>query len=273
MSEIPTTRQVEVGGGTLAVVEAGPEDGRPVVLIHGFPFSHRMWEPQLRPLSDEFRLVAYDIRGHGESPVGDGQYTIEFFVDDLFGLLDGLGIEEVVGCGLSMGGYVLLRALEREPERFGGVVLCDTRSEADTDEGRLKRVAAIRTLRSEGAAGYAEAFLPKVLAPETLDARPEVVAAVREMIEANPVEGMVGAQLAMAARTDTTDVLGRIEAPTLVIVGERDELTPPGTAREMARRIAGAGVTVVSRAGHLSNLENPGEFNEALRLFLEGLER
>lgn len=271
MKEIPEARSVDVGDQTLAVVDVGPEDALPVVFIHGFPFSHRMWEPQLRAFSDDFRLVAYDIRGHGQSPVGDGQYTIELFVDDLFGLLDRLEIEEVVGCGLSMGGYVLLRALEREPERFGGVVLCDTRSEADTDEGRLKRVAAIRALKGEGASAYADTFLPLVLAPETLDARPEIVAAVREMIAANPVEGMVGAQIAMAARTDTTDLLRQIEAPTLVIVGERDELTPPATAREMAQRIPGAGVTVVSRAGHLSNLENPDGFNDALRPFLEGL--
>lgn len=272
MSEIPSPERIQVGDTTLAVMEVGPDDGLPVVFIHGFPFSHRMWEPQLRALSDDFRLVAYDIRGHGESPVGDGQYTMEFFVDDLIGVLDHLEIERAVGCGLSMGGYVLLRAMERQPGRFRAAVLCDTRSEADTDEGRLKRVAAIRRLRREGREAYAGSFLPGVLAPQTLDARPEVVAAVRAMIEANPVEGMVGAQIAMAARTDTTGALERMEVPTLVVVGEGDELTPPGTAREMARRIPGAGVTVISRAGHLSNLENPEEFNEALRPFLEGLE-
>ena len=272
MDEIPEPRRIEVDGTELAVVEMGPDEGLPVVLIHGFPFSHRMWAPQLRALSDDARLVAYDIRGHGQSPVGDGQYAIELFVDDLVALLDHLGIERAVGCGLSMGGYVLLRALEREPHRFRGAVLCDTRSEADSDEGRLKRVAAVRKLRSAGPSAYADDFLPGVLAPETLEARPEVVRAVRKMIEANPVKGMVGAQLAMAARTDTTDALGGLEVPTLVVVGEGDTLTPPETARRMARRIPGAGVTVISRAGHLSNLENPGEFNAALRLFLEGLE-
>lgn len=272
MSEIPSPERIQVGDTTLAVVEMGPGDGLPVVFIHGFPFSHRMWAPQLRALSDDFRLAAYDLRGHGESPVGDGQYTIEFFADDLIGVLDHLELERAVVCGLSMGGYVLLRALEREPGRFRGAVLCDTRSEADSDEGRLKRVAAIRALRTEGPGAYAERFLPGVLSPETLESRPEVVRAVRTMIEANPVEGMVGAQIAMAARTDTTGALARIEVPTLVVVGEDDELTPPGTAREMARRIPGAGVTVIPLAGHVSNLENPDAFNEALRPFLEGLD-
>lgn len=266
-----TTRRIEIPGGALAVEIRGADDGLPVLLVHGFPFSRRMWEPQLDALTG-FRLIAPDLRGHGASPVGDGQYAIDLFVDDVIALLDALGVERVVGCGLSMGGYVLLRALEREPERFQGAVLCDTRSEADTDEARLRRVAAVRRIRAAGPRAFAQEFVPGVVAPSTLREKPEVVERIREIVAANPVRGMVGAQLAMAARTDTSGALPGIRVPTLVVVGEHDEITPPEGAREMARRIPGAGFTVIPAAAHLPNLENPRDFTHALGSFLEGLQ-
>src|SRR5512135_2423281 len=120
-------------------VESGPPSAMPVVFIHGFPFSHEMWQPQLEAVGKRHRAIAYDVRGHGGSFAGDGQYTIEGHVDDLLGLLDTLKIKKTVIVGLSMGGYIALRALERNPERFRAAVLCDTRSEADTDEGKLRR--------------------------------------------------------------------------------------------------------------------------------------
>ncbi|MBW3534741.1 MAG: alpha/beta hydrolase, partial [Gemmatimonadetes bacterium] len=136
--------RVEVEGVGLEVAIAGPEDAPAVVFLHGFPLSHRMWEPQMRTLEGRWRVVAPDLRGMGASDSGDGQYGMDVYVDDLFAVLDRLGPGEVVGCGLSMGGYVLLRALEREPGRFRAAVLADTRSTPDDDEGRLKRVAAMR---------------------------------------------------------------------------------------------------------------------------------
>src|SRR5512140_2859095 len=111
----------------------------PVVFIHGFPFNRKMWQPQVDRFKDDYTLLTYDIRGHGESDPGDGQYSIELFVDDLFALLDHLGFTQVVLVGLSMGGYIALRAAERDPRRFKGLALCDTKSEADANEAKIRR--------------------------------------------------------------------------------------------------------------------------------------
>jgi 3-oxoadipate enol-lactonase len=251
------------------VYEQGSHDGLPVAFIHGFPFNHNMWQPQLRVLPERIRGIAYDIRGLGGSDVGDGQYTMDLYVDDLLAVLDHLRVERAVLCGLSMGGYIALGAMERNPERLNGLILCDTRSEADTDEGRLKRATTIQTLKTTGVDPFAEDFLKLVLAPETFSQKPELVQEVRDMIRGNPVTGMCGAQLAMASRLDTTPVLAGIKVPTLILVGEHDALTPPALAQEMASKIPGSRLAVIPAAGHLSNLENPEVFNDHLLAFLE----
>src|SRR5690606_5961412 len=141
----------------------------------------------------------------------------------------------------------------------------------DADPGRLKRLDAVRTLRRDGAAAFAEQFVKGALGATTHAERPEVVETVKAMAaEADP-RGLIGAQLAMAARTDTSDVLGGIDLPTLVVVGEEDTLTPPDHARELATRIAGARLAILPGAGHLTPLEVPEEFNAAVGSFLEPL--
>jgi len=147
--------KVNLNGITLNYTERGLPQGLPVVFIHGFPFSHLMWEPQMKALPNNIRAITYDIRGHGESDVADGIYTIELFVDDLIALLDHLAIEKAALCGLSMGGYIALRAIERHPQRISSLILCDTRPEADTNEAKIKRTASIKTVRNEGVAAFA----------------------------------------------------------------------------------------------------------------------
>lgn len=158
--------KLEVDAVRLHVVARGAREGLSVVFIHGFPFHGGMWEPQLDALSDGHRTVTYDVRGLGRSEVGDGQHTMETFVDDLCAVMDGLETGPAVACGLSMGGYILLRAAEREPERFRALVLCDTRSEADSNEGKLKRAEAIRRVKAEGVDGSPRRF------PSSSSARP-----------------------------------------------------------------------------------------------------
>jgi len=196
---------------------------------------------------------------------------MESYVDDLIALLDHIGEKRVVVCGLSMGGYVALRAIEREPTRFGGLVLCDTRSGSDSDQGKIGRADAIRALKADGLAPFSESLLPKLLGPTTLGGRPEVVGIVQGMVVEQRVRGVIGALLAMAARTDTTESLHQINVPTLVVVGGEDTLTPPAQARELAARIPDAELEVIPDAGHLSSLENPAAFNEVLGAFLERL--
>lgn len=258
-----------INGVPFNYVEIGNPDAMPVVFLHGFPFSHAMWQQQLDAVGKSYRAVAYDLRGHGLSYVGDGQFTIEGHVDDLIALLDHLKILKAVVVGLSMGGYITLRALERNPERFRAVALCDTRSEADTNEAKLKRFAAIASVKKDGPAVFADGFVKAVFAPETISGRPKVVAPIRTTIERTDPLSIAGTLLALAARTDTTSTLPNIKVPTLILVGEHDPITPPAASQAMHERIPGSELHIVPGAAHMSNIENPEFFNEKLLQFLK----
>jgi 3-oxoadipate enol-lactonase len=240
----------------------------PIVLIHGFPFALEMWNPQIGILKEKYRVIAYDVRGHGSTDDGDGQYTIEFFVDDLIALLDYLKIPNVVLCGLSMGGYIALRAIERNPERVSALILCDTGPQADSNDVKLRRAANMRSVKVNGVKVFAESFTKAVFRQESFQSRPYEVEAIRRMIEANSEIGICGTLLALACRTDTTDSLDLIKVPTLIMVGEEDKVTPPKLSELMDSKISGSEIHVIPRAAHMSNLENTEEFNKHLLNFL-----
>lgn len=248
-------------------VEAGAPDGHPVVLIHGFPFDHRQWQPQLDALTAH-RLIALDMRGHGKTPVGPQPLMIEFLVDDLIELLDHLSLERASVCGLSMGGYVALRAIDRHPDRVHGLVLCDTRAQHDDNAGRVKRAEAIRAIRKDGMQAFARKMLPALFGEENVERDAPGVAAIRAQIEATSVEGACAALGAMACRLDLTDRLASIDTPTLIVVGELDALTPPADSEAMRDAIPGAELVVIPGAGHVSNLSDPETFTNALRALL-----
>jgi 3-oxoadipate enol-lactonase len=241
-----------------------------IVFVHGFPFSLEMWSGQIKVLSEikDLRVITYDIRGHGKSEIGDGQYSIELFVDDLVALLDHLNVTKTILCGFSMGGYIALRAIERNPDRFNALVLCDTQSAADSNEGKIRRANSVKLVKREGVAKFSEGFLKAVFIPETFSARHEIIEDARKIVLATSPIGICGALLAMAARTDTTDVLSKISVPTLILVGEHDNVTPPSAAKIMQDKIANSKLHVISHAAHMSNLENPAEFNEYLAQFV-----
>jgi 3-oxoadipate enol-lactonase len=262
-----------INGAPMHIVDRGPRTGMPVVFIHGFPFSHAMWDPQVEAVSRRYRAVAYDVRGHGESFVGDGQYTIEGHVDDLVAILDQLGLEQAVIVGLSMGGYIALRALEREPDRFRAAALCDTRSEADTNEAKLRRFATIAAVKTYGSAPFADTFVKAVFAPASLERVPDQVARIRGIIARTPALSIAGTLLALASRTDTTLSLGKISVPTLILVGEEDVTTPPEASRAMHAKIPGSVLHIIPKAAHMSNLENTEAFNAHLMTFLEKVEK
>ncbi len=255
----------------LNYVERGNPAGTPVIFLHGFPFSHKMWEPQMKALPNNVRAISYDIRGHGESQVADGQYTIEFFVDDLIALLDHLVIDKAVVCGLSMGGYIALRAYERHPDRIQALVLADTKSSADGNEAKVGRAAAMIAVKRDGVPAFAESFVKKVFATETFSKNAHAVTFIKDLIRGNTILGISGTLLAMAARTDTTHVLPSIDVPTLILVGEEDALTPPADSEAMHAKIKGSELVRIPGAAHMSNLENESAFNEALLAFLKKL--
>lgn len=253
----------------IAFEDSGPRGGATVVFIHGFPFDRAMWEPQMREVSKSYRAIAYDVRGLGKSPAGDGQYSIELFVDDLAALLDHLKVERAVLCGLSMGGYIALRAAERNPERLSGLVLCDTKSGPDTDEAKIKRAATIAAVKKDGVEKFAGEFIKAVLTENTLRTKPALVESLLNSVRRGSPLGISGALLAMAARTDTTASLAKLTVPVLILVGEQDKITPPSAAEAMLKAIPTAAMHVIPGAAHMSNLENPAVFNEKLLAFLK----
>jgi pimeloyl-ACP methyl ester carboxylesterase len=257
-----------VNDAPIFVMERGQRDRLPVLFVHGFPFSHKIWLNQIEVVSRDYYAIAYDVRGHGESYVGDGQFTVEGHVDDLFSLLDAMKLPRVVVIGLSMGGYIALRALEREPDRFLAAVLCDTRSEADSSDAKLKRHANILLVKREGSEVFADRFLQAIFAEKSYVTKPDAVELVRQIIARTPPLSIAGTLLALAGRTDTTGSLSNIGIPTLILVGEHDGITPPSAAEAMHALIPHSELHVVPAAAHMSNLENPEFFNEKLLHFL-----
>ena len=258
-----------IDGAPFHYVDNMNTSATPVVFLHGFPFSHEMWKPQLDAVGKTHRAIAYDLRGHGESFVGDGQFTIEGHVDDLIALLDLLKIHKTIIVGLSMGGYITLRALERNPERFIAAVLCDTRSEADTNEARVKRAAGVVNVKKNGSAAFAEGFVKAVFAEESLKTKPQQVEVIRKIISHTPALSIAGTLIALAGRTDTTPSLSNIRIPTLILVGEHDAITPPAASKSMREKISGSEMHIVPHAAHMSNMENTEFFNEKLLSFLK----
>jgi len=241
--------------------------GTVLVLLHGFPFNRMMWEPQIEKFSGTMRVITPDFRGHGESDAPDYPYTMELLADDVAGLLDQLGVERVVLGGLSMGGYVAFSFYQRYRDRVQALVLLDTRPEADTEEGKINRARMADLARRQGPTAIADSLILKVLGETTRKRRPEVVARVRQMMEATPVVGIVNALQGMAQRADMTGMLPAIACPTLVVVGEEDVLTPPAVAERMAAVIPNAELAILPKAGHVSNLEQPDLLNQRLDEF------
>ena len=261
-------RSVTVDGTELAVEVRG--EGRAVLFVHGFPFDRTMWRHQLAGLS-RWKRIAPDLRGAGESGAGTVEYSMGRYADDLIAVLDAVGVSQAVVCGLSLGGYILFELVRRFPERVRGVVLCDTRPQADSADARRNRDELTALAAQSGPDAVAERMLPGLLSPVTLADQPEVMTQCRDMARRWSVPGMVGALHAMRERPDSTAVLGTIRVPTLVVVGAEDKPTPPAVAEAMARAIPGARYAVIPGAGHIAPLEQPLATSRVLADFLEAI--
>ncbi len=252
----------------LAVFHEGNSSNVSILFIHGFPYDHQMWKHQVSAFKSTHYCVSHDIRGLGESPAGDGQFTIEYFVDDLEQIIEYLKLDHPVLCGLSMGGYISLRAVERMEEKFRALILCDTKSEADNNEAKLKRAAGIKRINKEGVQKFAADFVPNCFTKESIEKLgEEYISILGRSMNSNP-EGVKGCLLAMAGRTDTTDYLSQIKIPVLVLCGEKDTLTSPETMKAMADKIKGSEFAIVPGSGHMSAVENPLFVNEKIGEFL-----
>lgn len=242
--------------------------GPAIVLIHGYPFNRSMWTDQTTALVDRFRVIALDLRGHGDSESSTGASTMKLMAQDVAALMDELKVGRAVVGGLSMGGYVTLVFHQLFSERVEKLLLADTRAQADTEEGKATRAEQAQKILTEGMAGIVDAMLPKLLSPETVSKRPEVVKRVRDMMLHTSPEGAAAALRGMAERDDQTERLSQIKVPTLIMVGKEDPITPLADSEKMHQQIAGSQLVVIENASHVSNIEQPAQFNRALGDFL-----
>lgn len=266
----PSTTKRKVRGVEISYDDLG--SGPSVVLLHGYPFNRSMWRDQIDELKQHHRVIIPDLRGHGQSEVTSAPATMQNMAGDVASLLETLNISRATIGGLSMGGYVALAFYRLFPLRVRSLILADTCAQSDTEEGKQSREQQAEKALSEGMEGIADALLPKLLNPETVAKRPEVVRRVREMMVETDPEGAAAALRAMAQREDQTSFLSRIIAPTLVIVGSEDAITPVADSELMHREIGGSRLQIIEGAGHVSNIERPEEFNRALIKFVDDVE-
>jgi pimeloyl-ACP methyl ester carboxylesterase len=260
--------EYRTSGGLMSYGERGegPED--PVVLLHAFPLNRKMWAPQVKALSETRRVVTPDYPGFGASPRPPAQPDMRYYAEQVGELLDRLKLGRIVLGGLSMGGYVVFACLRLFPERISALLLANTRPDPDPEEGKEARRETARQVAEEGVQVLPKLQMERLLAADTLKSKQDVVESVRAMILESSPDGVVGALGAMRDRPDSTDLLGKISVPTLVVGGEEDALSTPEVMGEMARKIPNSRYHTFSGAGHLSNLEAPKEFNAALLDFL-----
>lgn len=255
-------------GATLAYGDLG--SGPPLVLVHAFPLDRRMWERQAE-LNDVCRLLTPDVPGLGESPLPPGGWTVDSFADMLAEWLTALGVEKAVVGGLSMGGYVALAFARRHPHRLNGLLLADTRAEADTADAKGNRAKSIELVNTEGPAALIEQMLPKMLSDHTRRQNVTVEGRVRELASSQPPAGVAAALAALRDRPDSVAALKGFNFPVLILVGAHDALTPPSAAAAMAEHLPDVTSETLYWAGHLSNLEAAAPFNGAVRRWLAAI--
>jgi len=259
--------RIEVAGASWNVVEAG--NGPVLLLVHGFPLDHSMWEHQLGALSARFRVIAPDLGGFGASLDAGGESTMERFADALAAHLDALAVDEPIAFGgLSMGGYVAWEFCRRHAERLGKLILCDTRAAADSDDVARGRLDAAEHVLAEGSTGFVEAMIGKLFAEQTVRQRPDAVDRIRRVMLGTAAETVAAGLRGMARRTDMTAALGQVAIPTLILCGREDVISPPDEMRSIAAAMPNARFAEVPGAGHMAPLENPRFVNQAITEFL-----
>lgn len=249
--------------GSMTWLESGA--GWPVVLLHAFPLTAEMWRPQLERVPDDWRFIAPEL---ASGVAASGSRTIADYAADVAALLDALQIDGAVVGGLSLGGYITFALFRQVPALFSGMILADTRPQADTAQVIEGRVRMKQLLARDGVRAVADEMIPKLLSANTIVERPEVAERVRAMIESNAPRAVEAALDALMTRPDSTLDLAGIACATLVIVGLDDSVTPVLEADAMHRAIERSALVTLPAAGHLSNLEQPEAFSRALSDFL-----
>ncbi len=254
---------------TLSYLTRGSPDREAIVFLHPFPLSASFWDEGLRRLSETHYCVAPNLPGFGQSNGTPGALYFENMVDAFLGFLEERGLERSIWCGLSMGGYVALRAMEKLPQRCAKLILADTQAAADSDADRLRRAAGLADLREQGLEAFLTKQAPKLLGPSG-HADAASLKRFLELGRESAAEGVAAGLVALATRTNTLEGLGQIKVPTLIVVGEEDAVTPLAAAEKLKAGISGSRLAVLPKAGHLSALTQPEAFYNEVRTFLKG---
>src|SRR5437588_13009589 len=245
--------------------------GPPVVLLHPFPANHEFWRPVSHALVSRYRLILPDLRGHGESGVGDGSALLEKHAEDIARILDHADVGRVPFVGVSIGGYIFFEFWRRFRGRIAALVLCNTKAPADTPEGKASRLQAANDVLERGTEPFFESMIPRLLGKSTREARPDLVeGALRMMRQMSPAD-VAQVQRGMAARPDSVETLKTINVPTLLVTGDEDLMTGVKEAELMRQHINGSQLRVIPKAGHYSPWEQPRDAANILRQFLDGL--
>ncbi len=246
-------------------------DGPSVMLLHPFPANRAVWLPVAQQLGDRYRLLLPDLRGHGDSEIGDGPATMEKHASDIARVCDHAGVPRAVFAGVSIGGYVLFEFWRRYRERVSALILCCTRAQADTAEARANRLASADDVLQRGTGPFLESMIPRLLGETTRRNRPDLVEAARQMMSRMSPEGIAAVQRGMAQRPDSVSTLPTITVPTLIIAGEEDLVSTASDAELMHQQIQGSRLRRIPAAGHYAVFEQPQLVADTIREFLQSL--
>jgi 3-oxoadipate enol-lactonase len=246
-------------------------DGAPVILLHPFPANHEFWQPVAQILATRYRVILPDLRGHGESEIGEGVATMEKHAADIARVMDDADIGRAPLIGVSIGGYVLFELWRRNRGRVAALGLCNTKAPADTAEARAGRLQAANEVLERGTEPFFESMIPRLLGKSTREGRPDLVeGALRMMRQMSPAD-VAQVQRGMAERPDSVETLKTINVPTLLVTGDEDLMTGVNEAELMRQHIAGSQFKVIPKAGHYSPWERSDSASILLRQFLDGL--
>jgi len=260
-------KQVRSSDAEIAYETLG--SGAPVILLHPFPANHELWLPASKALQSRYQLILPDLRGHGDSGIGEGPATMTKHAADLTRILTDQNIDRAIFVGVSIGGYALFEFWRRHPQRVQALVLCNTKPSADTPDARTGRLQAANDVLERGTEPFFASTVKKLLGQTTLTTRPDLVEGALRMMRKMSPEDVALVQRGMAERPDSIETLKRINVPTLIITGDEDTATGVPEAELMKRHIAASEMKVVAKAGHYSPWEQPEEVGRLLRQFAD----
>jgi len=260
-----------IPSGDAEIVYWALGDGAPVVLLHPFPANHEFWQPVAQTLATRYRVILPDLRGHGESEIGEGPATMGRHAADIARVMDDADVGRAPLIGVSIGGYILFELWRKNRGRIAALGLCNTKAPADTTEVRAGRLQAANDVLERGTEPFFENMIPRLLGKSTRDARPDLVeGALRMMRQMSPVD-VAQVQRGMAERPDSVETLKTINVPTLLVTGDEDLMTGVNEAELMRQHITGSQLKVIPKAGHYSPWERADSAAILLRQFLDSL--